>query len=94
MSVDIDLINNIRKELLDNIQKTGLLLLSASTDSIYKVLNCTECSLWSINSNETKIDGDSRPEKSLSTSLIHRKVSKTIDYHFNHEEDYVHSLST
>lgn len=92
MSVDINLINNIKKELLDNIQKTGLLLLSASTDSIYKVLNCTECSLWSINSNETKIDGDSRPEKSLSTSLIHRKVSKTIDYRFIHEEDFVHSL--
>lgn len=92
MSVNNSLIYNLRKELLKDVQKTGMLLLSDSTDTIYKILNCTECSLWSINSNKTKVDGDPRSERTLSTSLIHRKISDTIDYQFSYPEDYVHSL--
>ena len=98
-------INQLRKELLNATNNLHFELdnnlLTAGTDAVHKALNCYECSLWSININETVGGGknnsdvsqkQSKHKNAYSTSLIHRKLSENCPYVFKDPDGYVHDL--
>lgn len=83
--------DKLRESLFDTMEDVGLDLFSKSTQAIQKALDCTEVSLWTINHNDTQVDGHSREDEDFfSTSLISRK--KNCDFEFNNKVDYTHEI--
>lgn len=80
------LIHNLRAELLKTSKKTGQSLFDSLVKVILETTDCSMCSLWGINDNNTN-------EGFQSASLIARNLKNGLNYKFNNEEDYVHSLS-
>lgn len=86
--------DKLKEALLGIIEEVGMDLLKKSTEVIQKVLNCTEVSLWTINRNDTQVDGKTRFENVfLSTSLISRTLDISCQFNFNKREDFSHDLS-
>ncbi|MDR1582403.1 MAG: GAF domain-containing sensor histidine kinase [Prevotellaceae bacterium] len=84
--VNDSLINNLRAKLLNASVQKGLELLNSIVDAIQEATDCTMCSLWSINNNNT--NGGFR-----SASLVVRKLEDRLSYYsFNADEDYVHDI--
>lgn len=83
-----NIIAGIKNELFEAALRDDRDVLTASVKAIHSFLNCTECSLWSINHNSTGIEYENRDF--ASTSLIYRENPDS--YIFKHGTDYVHDL--
>lgn len=66
-------------------------LFNETVDSIRKVLEAAECSLWSLNRNITEKSKTGDDKNPLSSSLLSRSVD--IDYTFCKKSDFVHNLN-
>ena len=62
-----------------------------TVESIRKVLDAAECSLWSLNRNITEKSKKGDDKNPMSTSLLSRSVY--IDYSFRKTTDFVHNLN-
>lgn len=87
--------DTLRKYLLETMKVVGMDLLKKTTQSIREALGCTEVSLWTINRNDTQIDGGKRhaEERFLSTSIISRTLHPDCLFRFEEKDDYSHDLS-
>jgi len=65
-------------------------LFDEAVESIRKVLEAAECSLWSINRNLTEKSNPGDDKNPLSTSLLSRSVD--VDYNFKKKTDFVYNL--
>ena len=79
---------DVKSKLFETAQYFGEDVLKESVKAILPVLNCTECSLWSINHNSTQDDGENK--EFISTSLICRECNDS--YVFRKGTDFVHDL--
>lgn len=66
-------------------------LFDETVESIRKVLNAAECSLWSLNRNITEKSKEGDNKNPMSTSLLSRSVD--VEYVFKEKTDYVHILN-
>lgn len=66
-------------------------LFDETVESIRKVLNAAECSLWSLNRNITEKSKSGDEKNPTSTSLLCRSVD--VKYVFKKETDFVHKLN-
>lgn len=76
----------IKDKLFDTANSLDKDVLLESIKALHSNLDCTECSLWSINHNSTQ--GNNTMS---SASLICREC--TVEYDFSNHTDYVHDLS-
>jgi signal transduction histidine kinase len=83
--MDDDLIHKLRAALLKTSKKMGQDLYDSLMKHILEVVECSMCSLWSINN-------DNENNKFQSVSLIARYLKDDIKYDFTNEKDYVHEL--
>lgn len=66
-------------------------LFDETVESIRKVLNADECSLWSLNRNITEKSKAGDEKNPMSTSLLSRSVD--VEYVFEKKTDFVHKLN-
>lgn len=79
------LIQNLRESLLNASTEKGDQLIERAINAILEVTDCSMCSLWSINSNNTNTNF-------RSASLWVRKLKKGLFAQFDSDENYVHDL--
>lgn len=79
---------DLKNALFDTAQYLGKDVLKESIKVLHSFLNCAECSLWSINHNNTHKEKENN--EFISTSLICREVS--VSYSFQNKTDFVHDL--
>ena len=66
-------------------------LFDETVESIRKVLNAAECSLWSLNRNITEKSKVGDEKNPMSTSLLSRSID--VDYNFEKTSDFLHNLN-
>ncbi len=90
------IVDRLRAALLSTMQNQDMQngLLAEATFAIQKALQGTECSLWSINRNNTDVEGKKgKGQETLSTSLIRREVNHfECMYQFQNKEDCTHTI--
>ena len=79
-------ITQIKDKLFDTAHSYDKDVLKDSIKALHSMLECTECSLWSINHNSTQSE-----DKLSSASLICRECA--VEYSFSNPTDYVHDLN-
>lgn len=82
------IVKEVKSKLFETAQYFGEDVLKESVKAILSVLGCTECSLWSINHNNTQEDDGNKDF--ISTSLICRECCDS--YEFQKDTDFVHDL--
>ena len=90
-----NIIDKLKSILLESTNYIGLDLLNESIDKLGKTLECTECSLWSINNNNHRQKKNQAPF--ISTSLLHRwindKIRADVADTLTHREDFAHEIN-
>lgn len=88
------IIDKLKSILLDSTNYIGLDLLNKSIDNLGITLDCTECSLWSVNNNNHRQKKGQVPF--VSTSLLHRwindEIKENVTDTLTHREDFVHEI--
>ncbi len=85
-------INKLCEVLLKSAETEGIDLLRNAVDKLLETLESIECSLWYVNTNKHKHRGLASDSTPKSTSLIYRKMAQGVDYIFDKDTDFVHSL--
>lgn len=82
-----DIVGKVEDALMNPNNSNSLEILKSGTKELLSCMNCTECSLWSVNYNSTQ--NNNIDDGFVSISLICRHTEPDVNYSFEKDVDYV-----